>query len=57
MLIVLEGGKGKWYEPEVMPLSKPRVYVIMIASVIDLALNCCISLGLMIKIRGVMKKR
>lgn len=39
VLIALEGGTGKWYEPEAMPLSKPRVYVIMIAIALGLAFS------------------
>jgi len=39
VLIALEGGTGKWYQPEAIPLSKPRVHVIMIAIALGLAFS------------------
>ena len=39
LLLAWEGGSGKWYEPEAMPLSKPRVYVIMVSIVIGWVLS------------------
>jgi hypothetical protein len=39
LLVVFEGGPGKWYDKS-MPPSKPRVVVIMAAIVISLAMDC-----------------